>query len=52
MVVSTPSELMSSRGAVSTPEFLIFNDKVNSCEFLGKRDGTGGDGLCGAAWGL
>lgn len=36
---------MRLRGAVSTPEFLIFNDKVNGCEFLGKREGPGGGRL-------
>lgn len=45
VVMSTLPELQSLRGAGSTPEFLIFNDKVNGCEFLGKRDGTGGGGL-------
>lgn len=29
---------------MSTPEFLIFNEKANGCEFLGNRDGTGGGG--------
>lgn len=27
---------------MSTPEFLIFNDEVIGCEFLGERDGSGG----------
>lgn len=49
--MSTLPELKSSRGAVSTPEFLIFNDKVKGCEFLGLRDGVGG-GVYGAPWGL
>lgn len=51
MVMSTLPELKSSRGAVSTPEFLIFNDKVKGCEFLGLRDGMGG-GVSRAPWGL
>lgn len=51
VVMSTLPELKSSRGAVSTPEFLIFNDKVKGCEFLGLRDGVGG-GVYGAPWGL
>lgn len=33
--------MMGSRGAGSTPEFLIFNDQVKGCEFVGKR-GAGG----------
>lgn len=44
-VMSTLPELKSLRGAVSTPEFLIFNDKVKGCEFLGLRDGMGGGRL-------
>lgn len=40
-VVSTLTELKSLRRAAGAPEFLIFNDTVNGCEFLGKgrRDG-------------
>lgn len=30
---------------MSTPEFLVFNDEVNGCRFLGIRDGTGGGRL-------
>lgn len=37
VVMSTLPELKCSRGAVSTPEILIFNDKVNGCEFLGEK---------------
>lgn len=42
--------LKSWRGAVSTPEFLIFNDKVIGCEFLGERD-VSGEGVGGGAGG-
>lgn len=53
MVTSTLPELKSLRGAVSTPEFLIFKDKVKGCEFLGIRDGTGGgrSAVCEEPWG-